>query len=258
MLPFEKTIIDLFKTEGVEYKFDSKHHILNSGKINIEFIPYCSLPEYQPSSADDLPPNTIRVWEDQVVNSQAVIESRILSFLGISKRIHARETEVKEISQQVFIEFVVINHMNIPTSGKYRYGLFKNDELVAVAAFGRSCPIDQDGKRYKSHELIRFGNILNHTVVGGLSKLIRHFEQAVKPEHIMTYVDREWSEGKSLLKLGFKKVGITPAQTFYIDPDICIRRYRSEFPGDIDEDRENDGWQVIKNLGSIKLVKILV
>ncbi len=54
---------------------------------------------------------------------------------------------------------------------------------------------------YRSYEMVRFANVTGVTVTGGLSKLIKAFAEEVKPDDIMTYVDREWSDGKATANL---------------------------------------------------------
>lgn len=66
----------------------------------------------------------------------------------------------------------------------------------------------KEGK--KSYELIRFCSKNESTVVGGLSKLIRHFEKFQSPGDIMTYVDISWGEPHAYYALGFVLDSITP------------------------------------------------
>ena len=258
MLQFEKDVIELLEAKNIEYTFNSNSHLISTDLLNIQFIPNCNRNSESQvyNNLSSSTPFTINLWEDIYLAHTQVVNSRILSMLGISKRIHARSTVIKPISQIEMDRFLKANHLNITTKVKYKYGMFYKDELVAVIAFGRSCPIQSDGKTYKSHELIRFCSLLNYTVVGGLSKFIHHFVKNVKPEHIMTYVDREWSMGKSYLKLGFNIDGYTPPQVFWLSPDNCVRNYSAELlKTRTSEQLRNEGWKSLENLGNIKLVK---
>ena len=263
MFKFEQNVIQLFDSHNISYEFIGEKHFLSSENLNVSFIPDCSQVEFEINEKLATSNNkTIRLWEDEYLHHQKTVESRILSLLGISQRIYGRETVVKPITQQVLEQFLSINHLNVPIAAKYRYGLYdksKNgEELVAVAAFSRSCPIQEAGITYKSHELIRYCSLLNTTVVGGLSKLIAFFEKEVKPEHIMTYVDLEWSDGKTYEQLGFKVIANTPKQEFLLSPGVNKR-----FPSKHILENESksvllsDGWRVINNLGNLKLVKYL-
>jgi hypothetical protein len=256
---FEKNVIQLFKTHNIDFKFNIAEHYLISDPVVIIFIPNCSLPAFVPKDSILAKAiRSIRLWEDDYLHHKQVIDSRILSLIGISSRIYGRETITKAISQADLKKFLIANHLNVPIVAKHRYGLFNNQELVAVAAFGRSCPIQDNGITYKSHELIRYCSLLNSTVVGGLSKLISHFEQDIRPEHIMTYVDREWSDGSSYKKLGFKVVARTAPQIFWLSPQKYERLSAKHLSPDKSESQlRSEDWTSIKNLGNIKLVKYL-
>ena len=259
MLQFEKDVIDLLLVNNIDHSFNHESHRLVSDKLNIQFRP---ITNYKVQATDDevrkgKPKLTVNLWEDIYLNHASIVNSRILSLFGISTRIYARSTAIKTISQTDLDDFLSINHLNIITKTKYRYGMYHQDELVAVAAFGRGCPIQSEGKTYRSYELIRFCSLLNHTVVGGLSKFVHHFIRSVKPEHIMTYVDREWSEGSSYLKLGFSIDRITKPQTFYISPDGS-RHYAGELLRTNTTEQLNElNWIAVENLGNIKLVKFI-
>ena len=259
MFEFEKDVIQLFELHNLNFDYNADGHNLTSDPVCIIFIPNCSDPGFLPP--DVLPvksKKTIRLWEDQYFQQKVIVNSRILSLTGKSSRIHGRKTKVKALRQPELDAFLKANHLNAPIIAKHRYGLYNKNELVAVGAFGRSCPIQDNGVTYKSHELIRYCSLLNTTVVGGLSKLISHFEKAEKPEHIMTYVDRAWSDGKTYEKLGFTIKANTPVQNIMLSPDKNERIFEKDLirqmPG---EDIEGQGWTRLKNLGNIKLVKFL-
>ena len=259
MFEFEKNVVQLFASHNIDFQFNASEHYLVSEPVSIIFIPDCSLQGYL--AKESLPGKStkkIRLWEDDYLHHKEVVDSRVLSIIGISQRIYARETLVKAISQTDLKKFLVVNHLNVPIAAKHKYGLFYQQELVAVAAFSRYCPIQDNGITYKSHELIRYCSLLNTTVVGGLSKLISHFEQDKNPEHIMTYVDREWSDGGSYQKLGFTIVAETPPQQFWLSPTKCERIATNYLPhGKSASEMRSEGWTSINNLGNLKLVKFL-
>ncbi len=258
MLKFEEHVIALFKSHQIEFQFAEKQHFLTSRGLNIAFVPACSLPGSPfEASVPATKGFTLRLWEDVFRQHREVVESRILSALGISQRLHGRDTKVADISPALLTGFLARNHLNAPVRAKYRYGLFLGPQLVAVAAFGRSCPVQYQGATYRSHELIRYGSLLNHTVVGGLGKLLRHFERTVHPQHLMTSVDREWSAGKSYLNLGFTVAGVSPPQEFWLAPDRCKRYYPKELTGKAPATLAQQGWRKIKNLGNLRLIRLV-
>ena len=259
MLDFEKNVVQLFQSHKIEFELNVIEHYLISEPVSIIFIPDCSSEEFNPKAEITVnSKKNIKIWEDEYIHHKAIIDSRILSIIGISHRIYARETIIKTIAQTELEDFLVINHLNVPIKAKYRYGLYHQQKLVAIAAFSRSCPIQNNGITYKSHELIRYCSLLNVTIVGGLSKLIHHFEQEKKPEHLMTYVDREWSDGGTYKKLGFNIVDRTPPQNFWLSQGYYERVAEKRlFKNKSTNQLLDEGWIKLNNLGNLKLVKFL-
>ena len=66
------------------------------------------------------------------------------------------------------------------------------------------------------YELLRFCNKLNTTVVGGASKLLKHFIKTVNPKSIISYADKRWSNGNLYEKLGFIHTHDSKPNYFYI------------------------------------------
>jgi hypothetical protein len=134
---------------------------------------------------------------------------------GKTKLIHGRKTSVKRIDKAVTEIFLNQNHLQAYVSSKIKYGLFLEQELVAVATFSAGRKMNDKPQDFRSYELIRFANKNGCRVYGGLSKLLNAFILNHKPGNIMTYADLCWSTGESYLKLGFEQVGILLPQTIY-------------------------------------------
>ncbi len=154
----------------------------------------------------------IHVYEDDWLYKQDIVKSRLKSLLGISDRkIFARKCELKDLDSKTSKEFLDENHIQGggPNS-KYRYGLYFSDELVAVMTFGQS--------RFEKNkmELHRFANKLNTNVIGGASRLFKHFLNLNISKEIISYADRSWSQGKLYKTLGFKLIGKTKPNYSYI------------------------------------------
>ena len=152
------------------------------------------------------------VWESDWVDStrRNVVMSQIAYKMHSNNITHipGRKTEVKRIDSKVAEKFFEQNHIQggQGTSGKERYGLFYNDELVAAMTFGRR----YTGNKY--WELIRFSNKVYTTVVGGASKLLHEFEKRHPDEGIMSYANNDFgfSGEKSMYnKLGFEYIKTT-------------------------------------------------
>ncbi|MFC5411311.1 hypothetical protein ACFPMF_18460 [Larkinella bovis] len=219
----------------------------------------------------------IHIWEDVWRQKPDIVLSRLRALAGLSERIPARLTQVRRIDKPTTERFLQANHLQVVTQVKYKYGLFLPERyfrvlsadflaktrpepelLVAVATFSHPRRIARNGLLHRSVELVRFANRLNCTVVGGLDKLLKAFITAVQPDDLMTYADRDWSDGQSYEKLGFTRLELTEPQAFWLRPDECIRYYPHHLPGGLAEsDLSAQGYIPVYNAGSRKFVKIL-
>ena len=159
----------------------------------------------------------INLWEDVWKSRRTQVISRIKSLAGLNRTIHARKCRSAIIDHEIAAEFLKSHHLLGTVRTKYAVGLQEQENLVAVATFNmRKMP--SRGSAYYSAELVRTCTISGATVTGGLSKLLHYFVKTYQPDDIMTYADKDWSDGNSYLKLGFTFVGETPPLEFYVDP----------------------------------------
>jgi hypothetical protein len=181
----------------------------------------------------------IHLWEDVYALRKDLVHARILAMTGIFTRLHARHCIIKRIDKPTADNFLEINHLQGTVNAKLKYGLFLKPQyverfgfvvgedkdnnvlkpkLIAVATFsgGRTMKVgERAGKR--SYELIRFASLKGYVVVGGMDKLLKVFTNEHDPDDIMSYADRDWSDGRSYDKLGFLKIENSLSQTFYIN-----------------------------------------
>ena len=117
--------------------------------------------------------------------------------LGLNKRIYARKTSIRLISNTESNAFLEHNHLQGKCAASIRYGLYHKDKLMSVMTFGKARYSDADW------ELLRFCTKGGYTVVGGASKLLKMF----KTHHegvIISYANKRWSNGNLYEKLGFE------------------------------------------------------
>ena len=216
----------------------------------------------------------VQLWEDQWVFHEEKIRSKIRSLLGITKRIHGRETNLISIDNKQLMEFLEVNHLNVPIKGKYKYGLEKDKQLVAVMSFSKGRQIVRKNVLFNSFELLRFCNKLDTTVVGGFSKLLSHFIIAQNPDDIMTYVDSDWSDGQSFLAMGFEFSERKPDFEFWLNsktgdreyPHLVLKKYEKSLPSrqtgmdsfmtekEKDSFLQDSGYIKVYNSGSYKYI----
>lgn len=160
-------------------------------------------------------------WENPI--KKEIWKSIINSKIGKTERIFARKTTIEDLSNQrdTVKSFLNNNHLQGYGNYKYAYGLLnKFGKLIALMTFGRPT---EDSSEW---EIKRFCNFQNTTIVGGASKLLKHFERLHKPKSIVSYAKRDWSMGNLYEKLGFTFVGTTEPSKFYIKNNIKYSRQK--------------------------------
>lgn len=145
------------------------------------------------------------IWEDDWDNKREIIKSQIENLLGLSKKIYARNTKIKEVKYKEALEFLKENHIQGGYIGIQKaYGLYYKDEIVALMTFDHK----EGRKNMKATEwnLSRFCNKKGTAVIGGASKLLKNFKKQEQPTKIISYADADWSKGNLYEVLGFKMI----------------------------------------------------
>ena len=172
----------------------------------------------------------IHIFEDEWIEKQDIVKSRLLNILGeTSVKIYARKTQIKEVSSKEAMLFLDENHIQGRVGGKVYLGLYQGDELLSLMTFG-NLRKNLGQVAVKNHfELLRFCNKLNTTVIGGASKLFKHFVLNYNPEKIISYADRRWSEGELYEKLGFDFIHSSKPNYFYLQKPFNVREERFKY-----------------------------
>ena len=66
------------------------------------------------------------------------------------------------------------------------------------------------------YELKRFCNRLGYNIMGAASRLLKAFENEYKPEYLLSYAKRDWSQGNLYEKIGFAFIVNTEPSMFYV------------------------------------------
>lgn len=157
----------------------------------------------------------IHIFEYQWLYKKQQIENIIRSAFGIFDQVvYARDCVVDSIDNDTYQNFVELNHLDRPINSSTRLGLFYNNQLVAIASFGKS--------RFEKNttELYRFCTKAGVRVIGGLSKLIKHsgFDK------IISYVNLAQFTGNGYISAGFKLVKRTKPNYQYTNGQKLIAR----------------------------------
>lgn len=210
----------------------------------------------------------VQLWEDIWYTRQAQVVARIKSLLGLNKRLHGRKGKIDTISQKQADDFLNENHIQQTAKAKYRFALDIDGQTVAVACFSNTRLMKRISDEYRSVELIRFATLHEHTVIGGFTKLLRHFINLIKPNDVMSYADRDWSLGNAYEQSGFKLAEITPPARIWVSEDKMVRIFSHRLPvatqtklilhqESWDAGNQVNGYLPVFNTGNLKYILYL-
>jgi hypothetical protein len=165
-------------------------------------------------------------WSDP--RTRPIIESRLLHLLGRSTRIAARKCQIVCLDKKQASDFVNQNHLQSWCGCKCAYGLVFGDQLVAVITLGQS--------RFNHKiqwELLRYCALKNHTVVGGMTKLLSKITADLNINELISYADRRWSSAiKNIYSsAGFQLQGVSEPnyKYFQINDSKIILESRNKY-----------------------------
>tara|TARA_Y100000034_G_scaffold79817_1_gene95778 strand:- start:223 stop:1842 length:1620 start_codon:yes stop_codon:yes gene_type:complete len=171
--------------------------------------------------------NLIHIYSDEWYNKREICESMLCHRLGRSLRtIYARDCSVSEVDSYTARDFFDDCHIDGNSPARYRLGLFCQDELVACI----SARTPRNKKKYQNTiEICRFATAKNTSVVGGLSRLMKHTKiWATKQGYkkILSYAERRFGTGKGYRKAGFNLIGHTGLSYWYTDGIVREHRFK--------------------------------
>lgn len=140
----------------------------------------------------------IHIFSDDWKFKNEIIKSILRMVTNkIESKIFARKCFCIQIDKNIAKKFLIKNHIQGYVISSIHYGLFYQDELLQVMSFK---------KDKESFNLVRFATCLNSQVIGGASKLFKHFQRNVVFQSVYTFADLSMFSGKLYSILGFKKV----------------------------------------------------
>ncbi len=168
----------------------------------------------------------MHIWEDDWIYKKDIVKSIILNKIGKSKKIWARKCEIKEIKDNEIVRnFLENNHIQGFVGSKIKLGLFHENEMVSIMTFGKFRKPLGRSSTDNEFEMIRFCNKLNHSVVGGASKLFKYFLSIYNPKKVISYSDISRSNGNMYKKLGFSLSGQSLPNYYYIIDNVRKHRF---------------------------------
>lgn len=172
---------------------------------------------YKTEECEKLGIQLIHIFEDEWENKKEIVKSKILNLLNKTpNRIFARKCEIREVNNIDKNQFLNNNHIQGEDKSKFKYGLYYQNNLVAIITFGNLRKIMGSNSQEGHYELLRFCTILNTNIVGGFSRLLKHFIKINSPKCLISYADRRWSLGKLYKQNNFKFIHNTPPNYWYM------------------------------------------
>jgi len=220
--------IDIFITNnnvGIEYNGLYWHSTINVNKnYHLNKTELCEKNNIQ----------LLHIFENEWKNKKKIVKSIIKSKLNIiENKIYARKCTIININPQTSKKFLNENHIQGNVNSKIKLGLIYNNELVSIMTFGNLRKSLGSKNVNDGYEMLRFCNKLNTQVIGGASKLLKHFIKTYEPKFIISYADRRYSNGELYRKLGFDFVKYTKPNYWYFKPHEYILHHRFKFRKDV-------------------------
>lgn len=125
------------------------------------------------------------------------------------------------------------NHRQGAANSSFRLGLYYHGELVSLMTFGKmrnTIGTSKNEDLSDCWELVRFCSKLNTSVVGGASKLFKHFVRTHEPTRIRSFSDRAHTRGTLYHKLGFTELRRCDPGYVWVDlyTDKAYNRYNTQ------------------------------
>lgn len=157
----------------------------------------------------------ITVFGNEWKENKQKVKNILRAKLGKNeRRLYARDTEIRQISPSEANAFLDLYHLQGKTRFVVCFGLFLNNELIAVVSGNIH---HRNNKEFVLNRLCFKENV---TVVGGASKLNSALEKWTKEygfSEIKTWSDNRWSNGDVYRSMGYQLVKEISPDYFYFD-----------------------------------------
>ena len=204
------------------------------------------------------------VAEDRWRADGDAVRARLLAHAGRFRQVYARNCAVRRIERAAAAQFLSQTHSYGDALSRFRYGLFVErvtgekgaqgpapGDLVAVATFSKARNRTVEGHRIRTHEWVRYASLPGVRVEGGMGKLLDAFVSELHPEHVLTFADLEWSDGRAYRELGFELESRRDPVLFAVNPSTWERIDAKYVP-------DTTGMLYYQNFGSLKYRKAYI
>ena len=159
----------------------------------------------------------IHIFESEWNTKKEIVKDILRVKLGAGKRIFARKTVLRSVQKDEEKRFFNDNHLQGFAGSSFCYGLYFGDELVIAASFAKN--------RFggaSDYELVRLATKGDYVVVGGFSKIIKHFRSQHEGKSLLSFCDVRYSgldhDGTGYSAVGFNYSHLSSPNYFYFKP----------------------------------------
>lgn len=167
----------------------------------------------------------ITIFSNLWNSKRDIVKQSLINKLGIcNNSVYARKCSITRITSLQTKTLLNSSHIQGYVPAPINYGLFFENDLVAVMTFSNS-RVGIGNSKNNHYELVRYAS--NTRVVGGASKLLTRFMSDYNPEKIISYSNNEWSDGRTYSSIGFTLDRNIPPSYWYLKPreEILMHRY---------------------------------
>lgn len=202
----------------------------------------------------DLGITLFTVFSDEYKQNKDKVINMIKSKGGYFDHIiYARKTDIRLLTKEDASSFCKTYHLqNFNPKTHTSFGLFNNDQLVSLMAFG------YHHRNTKELVLNRYCSVFNTKIIGGASKLIKYASKYFGMD-IVTWSDNRWSNGNVYEKIGFIKQAELKPDYCWVKNDIRYskqsrRKQATNQPKELTEKEFNEsmGFRRLWDCGKIK------
>lgn len=169
-----------------------------------------------------------RVYADHWRDKRSIVESMIKSRLGASPyKIWARKCHVAEVDSKTAKQFLTQNHLYGHSPSKKSFVLVCAEKIVSVLTL--RVPRQKKYREQNVLEICRFASLLNHQIVGGFSRLLKHAKKWAEQHGysgMISYADLDTGSGSVYQKAGFVLMGDTGPSYWYTDGHARYDRFQ--------------------------------
>lgn len=176
----------------------------------------------------------LQFYDDTLINHKDIVYDYILYHLNlVNNKVYARNTVINtKISHAAKNKFLDKNHIQGHDISSISIGLSLKDDpdkIVAIMTFSKPRNIYSTKNMKNMYELSRYATLIDHSVVGGFSKLLKYFNTHYNSPKILTFANKNFSTGNLYTKNGFVLDHTSKPSYFYVDANLYKRYHRYNY-----------------------------